>query len=153
MTSTLSTSDALTTLDLPKKFDVTKFPREVEQYLEHTDNPFHRVILKNYFRHLLLEISGYWDQILVPELTAGDFNQLSVRSYGLTLLGWLRFLDAADVAWDRAGRAEARDFVLWMREESAGRSHGLGAPLREGVNLRTGKPYPGERSPRRRSTT
>jgi hypothetical protein len=114
-------------LDLPKKFDVTKFPREVEQYLEHTDNPFHRVILKNYFRHLLLEISGYWDQILVPELTAGDFNQLSVRSYGLTLLGWLRFLDAADVAWGRAGRAEARDFVLWMREESAGRSHGLGA--------------------------
>jgi len=35
-------------------------------------NPFHRAILKNYFRHLLLEISGYWDQILVPELTIDE---------------------------------------------------------------------------------
>ena len=72
LTSTLSTSDALTTLDLPKKFDVTKFPREVEEYLEHTENPFHRAILKNYFHHLLLEISGYWDRILVPELTIDE---------------------------------------------------------------------------------
>lgn len=72
MTTTLNTNDALTTLDLPKKFDVTKFPREVEQYLAHTDDPFHRAILKNYFRHLVLEISGYWDQILVPELTIDE---------------------------------------------------------------------------------
>lgn len=72
MTTTRSTSDALTALDLPEKFDVTKFPREVELYLGHTENPFHRAILKNYFRHLLLEISGYWDQILVPELTIDE---------------------------------------------------------------------------------
>ncbi|MCU1411101.1 MAG: hypothetical protein JWR04_1808 [Rhodoglobus sp.] len=71
-TTTTGTSDALTTLNLPAKFDVTKFPREVEEYLGRTADPFHRAILKNYFRHLLLEISGYWDQILVPELTVAE---------------------------------------------------------------------------------
>lgn len=67
MTTTLDTTDALTRLELPRRFDVTTFPRGVEQHLEHTENPFHQAMLKNYFRHLLLEISGYWDQILVPD--------------------------------------------------------------------------------------
>jgi hypothetical protein len=39
MTTTPSTSDALTTLDLPKKSDVTRSPREVENYLARTENP------------------------------------------------------------------------------------------------------------------
>jgi hypothetical protein len=72
MSTTLATSDALAGLEVPKRFDVTKFPRDVEASVERTVNPFHRAILKNYFRHLLLEISGYWDQILVPELTIDE---------------------------------------------------------------------------------
>jgi hypothetical protein len=67
-----NTTDALTTLDILPKFDVTKFPRDVEEFLARTHNPFHRAMLKNYWRHLLLEISGYWDQILVPELTVDE---------------------------------------------------------------------------------
>ncbi len=39
----------------------------------------------------------------------------SLRSYGLALLRWWRFLAAVNVTWQRAGRLEARDFVLWMR--------------------------------------
>ena len=39
MTTTLSTSDALTTLNLPEKPDVTRSPRGVEQYLTRTENP------------------------------------------------------------------------------------------------------------------
>jgi hypothetical protein len=39
MTTTLSTSDALTTWIFPRSPDVTKSPREVEQYLARTDNP------------------------------------------------------------------------------------------------------------------
>ena len=39
----------------------------------------------------------------------------SLRSYGLALLRWWRFLAAVDVCWQRATRIEARDFVLWMR--------------------------------------
>lgn len=39
----------------------------------------------------------------------------SLRSYGLALLRWWRFLAAIEVHWQRAGRIEARDFVLWLR--------------------------------------
>jgi site-specific recombinase XerD len=39
----------------------------------------------------------------------------SLRSYGLALLRWWRFLAAIEVSWQRASRIEARDFVLWMR--------------------------------------
>lgn len=38
----------------------------------------------------------------------------SVRSYAYALLRWWRWLQAVDVAWDRAGSAEVRDFVLWL---------------------------------------
>ena len=51
----ISTHDALTTMDVPSKFDVTQWPRNVEKYLEQTEKPLHRAILKNYLRHLLLE--------------------------------------------------------------------------------------------------
>ncbi|MGW2449482.1 hypothetical protein, partial [Streptomyces sp. NPDC001675] len=68
----LSTHDAMTSLDIPPHFDVTHWPLQVEQYLRTTANPFHRAMLKNYYRHLLLELSGYWDQIIVPELTVDE---------------------------------------------------------------------------------
>ncbi|MCX4910850.1 hypothetical protein [Streptomyces sp. NBC_00878] len=70
--TSFSTRDAMTLLDAPPVFDVTHWPLEVERYLEKTENSFHRAILKNYFRHLLLEVSGYWDQIIVPELTVDE---------------------------------------------------------------------------------
>lgn len=71
-TANPATSDAMTTLELTEKFDVTHLPREIERLLDRTDNPFHQAMLKNYLRHALLEISGYWDRILVPELTVGE---------------------------------------------------------------------------------
>lgn len=49
----------------------------------------------------------------------------SLRSYCLALLRWWRFLAAVGVPWQRAGRVEARDFVLWMRLVGpAGRQRG-----------------------------
>lgn len=48
------------------------------------------------------------------DLRARDASPASLRSYGLALLRWYRFLWAVEVAWDRAGRAEARDFMLWL---------------------------------------
>jgi integrase len=77
-------------------------------------------------------------------VTAADFSGLSIRSYGLALLRWLRFLDAVDVAWDQAEQAEVRDFVLWMRQAAPGRRHRPGAPVPGSVNPRTGKRYLGE---------
>ncbi|MCX5188816.1 hypothetical protein ACFWBS_38810 [Streptomyces mirabilis] len=70
--SPLITDDAMTNLDFPPKFDVTHWPLGVEKYLAQTEKPLHRAILKNYLRHLLLEVSGYWDQIIVPELTIAE---------------------------------------------------------------------------------
>ena len=67
--------------------------------------------------------------VYLRHVTTGDFSGLSVWSYGLALLRWLRFLDAVDVAWDRAYQAEVRDFVVWMRLVSAGRRHRPGAPV------------------------
>jgi site-specific recombinase XerD len=48
------------------------------------------------------------------DLQAAGRSDATLRSYGLDLLRWFRFLWAAGVAWDRATRAEARDFCRWM---------------------------------------
>lgn len=68
----LDTADALTLMRVPPKFDVTEWPRQVEAFLQATEKPLHRAILKNYLRHLLLEVAGYWDRIIVPELTVDE---------------------------------------------------------------------------------
>jgi site-specific recombinase XerD len=60
---------------------------------------------------------------MVVEAAAGFFRDLlaagraesTIRSYGMDLLRWLRFLDAAGVSWDRATRVEARDFSRWLQ--------------------------------------
>lgn len=56
------------------------------------------------------EVSEFFAAMLASGSSTG-----SLRSYGLALLRWWRFLAAVHVTWDRASRVEARDFVLWMR--------------------------------------
>ena len=48
------------------------------------------------------------------DLQATGSSEATIRSYGLDLLRWFRFLWAIDVAWDRATRTEACDFCRWM---------------------------------------
>ena len=48
-------------------------------------------------------------------MLADDARPSSLRSYAYELLAWFRFLRAIEVAWDAAGRAEARDFALWLK--------------------------------------
>ncbi|WP_433521526.1 tyrosine-type recombinase/integrase [Nocardia pseudovaccinii] len=48
------------------------------------------------------------------ELQAAGRSRATVRSYGLDLLRWFRFLWAIEVCWDRATRVEARDFCRWL---------------------------------------
>jgi site-specific recombinase XerD len=48
------------------------------------------------------------------ELQAAGRSPATLRSYGMDLLRWFRFLWAAEVAWDRATRAVARDFCRWL---------------------------------------
>jgi site-specific recombinase XerD len=62
------------------------------------------------------------DGVVVPaaasffrDLLAAGRAESTVRSYGMDLLRWFRFLGAAGVRWDRATRAEARDFSRWLQ--------------------------------------
>lgn len=50
------------------------------------------------------------------ELLAAGRAEATLRSYGMDLLRWFRFLwSDVGVAWDRATRVEARDFSRWMQ--------------------------------------
>jgi len=50
------------------------------------------------------------------DLLAAGRAEATVRSYGMDLLRWFRFLRAdTEVAWDRATRIEARDFCRWLQ--------------------------------------
>lgn len=89
--------------------------------------------------------------VFLRELQAMGRSTATLRSYGMDLLRWWRFLDAVAVAWDRAAREEARDFSCWIgltvkqrlqtsRPRAAQwSSGGLGAP-----NPVTGKPGSGD---------
>lgn len=48
------------------------------------------------------------------DLQATGRSEATVRSYGMDLLRWFRFLWAIQVPWSRATRVEARDFSRWM---------------------------------------
>jgi len=48
------------------------------------------------------------------DLQAAGRSTATLRSYGLDLLRWFRFLWAADVRWSHATQVEARDFCRWM---------------------------------------
>jgi integrase len=48
------------------------------------------------------------------DLQAAGRSPTTLRSYGLDLLRWFRFLWAIDVQWHRTTRTEARDFCRWM---------------------------------------
>uniref|UniRef100_UPI001ABF7C72 site-specific integrase n=1 Tax=Streptomyces africanus TaxID=231024 RepID=UPI001ABF7C72 len=49
------------------------------------------------------------------ELQASSRPATTIRSYGMDLLRWWRFLSGWDVAWNRASRRDARDFARWMQ--------------------------------------
>jgi site-specific recombinase XerD len=84
--------------------------------------------------------------VFLRELQAMGRSAATLRSYGMDLLRWWRFLDAVGVSWDRASRVEARDFSCWIgltvkqrmqtsRPRAARSSGVLGPP-----NQVTGKP-------------
>jgi hypothetical protein len=52
-----------------KVFDVRGISKGVDAALSVVDNPKHRHALRNYRRHALLEVSGFWEDILVPTMT------------------------------------------------------------------------------------
>jgi len=89
------------------------------------------------------------------ELAACGRSDATVRSYGMDLLRWFRFLAAVGVGWDQATRAEARDFMCWIQvADKPVRPHwrypGGGAPgSGPSVVPGTVNPVTGKRSPGR----
>src|SRR6476659_9761056 len=53
--------------------------------------------------------------VFFRELSAAGRSVATLRSYGMDLLRWWRFLHAVDIGWDRATRVEARDFSCWIQ--------------------------------------
>ena len=81
------------------------------------------------------------------DLLAAGRSEATVRSYGMDLLRWFRFLWAVEVPWDQATRAEARDFLVWIQlADKPSRPHWLypggGAPGRSGKRQAPGSPNP-----------
>lgn len=62
--------------------------------------------------------------VYLREVQAAGCAEATLRSYGLDLLRWFRFLWAVEVAWDRATRVEARDFSRWLQIADGPRSGG-----------------------------
>ncbi|GDY70268.1 hypothetical protein SAV14893_096610 [Streptomyces avermitilis] len=54
-------------------------------------------------------------EAVVVGLGVDAAGRLLLRSYGMDLLRWYRFLWALEVHWDQATRAEARDFCRWLQ--------------------------------------
>jgi hypothetical protein len=53
-------------------WDLTRITAATDELLRTTENPRHRAILTNYRRHALLEVSGRYEEILVPEMTIAE---------------------------------------------------------------------------------
>ncbi|MGQ7932492.1 hypothetical protein [Paraburkholderia sp. D1E] len=51
------------------KFDIVKRMEVVDRTIDETTNRLHKAILENYRRHATLEVTGLWEQILIPEMT------------------------------------------------------------------------------------
>ena len=53
--------------------------------------------------------------VFLADLQAAGRSAATLRSYGIDLLRWLRFLWALEVALDLATGVEARDFSRWLQ--------------------------------------
>lgn len=67
--------------------------------------------------------------VYLRELQAEGCAEATLRSYGLDLLRWFRFLWAVKVAWDLATRVEARDFSRWLQIADKPAGRGSAAPV------------------------
>lgn len=89
--------------------------------------------------------------VFLRDLLASGKSESTLRSYSVDLLRWWRFLDAVDVQWDRASRAEARDFSCWILltakqrlQTSRPRKARLASRAAGAPNPVTGKPASGD---------
>lgn len=80
--------------------------------------------------------------LFLRELLAAGRSAATLRSYGMDLLRWWRFLQAVEIGWDRATRAEARDFSCWIQLTVKPRRGGDRSSSTGGLNGVAGAPNP-----------
>src|SRR5258708_28274600 len=85
--------------------------------------------------------------VFLRDLLAAGKSAATLRSYGLDLLRWWRFLDAVGVGWDRASRAEARDFSCWIQLTVKQRLQTTRPKAARWSGPVAGGPHPGARQP------
>ncbi len=68
------------------KWDITQRMKAVDEYAKKLTNPRHRAIIQNYRRHAILEVSGQWQGILVPEMTVEEPTYRFHSAKGLEIL-------------------------------------------------------------------
>jgi integrase len=69
------------------------------------------------------------------DVLAAGRSEATVRSYGMDMLRWFRFLWAVEVAWDRATRLEARDFCRWLAIRNGPKGSGRVTPYSVSVRV------------------
>jgi hypothetical protein len=79
-----------------------------EELLERTEKPLHQAILRNFIRHVHLEGSGQYDEILGPEMMVDE--PVYRINWGQPLV--LRGKDEVRGFYESAGR-----FVMWNSED------------------------------------
>jgi site-specific recombinase XerD len=77
--------------------------------LEATEDPFLPYRLVDPAGASISAVTAYF-----AELAACGRPATTLRSYGMDLLRWFRFLAAVGVDWEKATRVEARDFCRWL---------------------------------------
>jgi hypothetical protein len=55
--------------EMNARLDVLTVPRQIDDLLTRVHDERHRAILRNYRRHVLLELAGRWPEILSPRMT------------------------------------------------------------------------------------
>jgi PAS domain-containing protein len=71
------------------KLDIATLTQAADDLLQRTDDPHRRRILENYRRHALLEVTGRWEQIFVPDMTVEHpVYYLNVNRTSVTLDGY-----------------------------------------------------------------
>src|SRR5680860_1882015 len=75
-----------------------------------TGDPFEPYRLLDRSGEVVAAVAAY-----LGDLHACGRPATTLRSYGMDLLRWFRFLWSVEVSWDQATRVEARDFCVWLQ--------------------------------------
>ncbi|MEU7017124.1 tyrosine-type recombinase/integrase [Streptomyces sp. NPDC046385] len=90
--------------------DLASFMLPESGALVETDDPARPYVLLDRNGAVVEPVNAFF-----AELQACGRPPSTVRSYGMDLLRWWRFLEGWGLAWDRVTRRDARDFARWMQ--------------------------------------